>query len=119
MADEEIVEAPEAPPEEEQDGPGPGPSFSAEDKKRLGDIIVRMQAAKEPDDNIRAVVKHFTEKFGQSSNTVQRPSTADLLNTREKPITENVNPVQQIQERMGTSFNQDPATIARLQQYKG
>lgn len=116
MAEDEVVEAP---PVDEQEGPGPGPSLSADDKKRLGDIIVRMQGAKESDDNIRAVVKHFTEKFGQASNTVQQPSTADLLNTREKPITETTDPVQQIQTRLGTNFNQDPATVARQEQYKG
>lgn len=114
MAEDEVVEAPAV---DEQEGPGP--SLSADDKKRLGDIIVRMQGAKESDDNIRAVVKHFTEKYGQSSNTLQQPSTADLLNTREKPITETTNPVQQIQTRLGTNFNQDPATVARQEQYKG
>ena len=116
MADEDVVNdvAPSAPPEEES---GPGPSLSLEDKKRLGGIIMRMQAAKVPEGDIGIVVKHFTEKYGQASSPL--PAQPDYRQPVQQaaPTEASTSPVNKIQTRMGTNFNQDPTTIARQTRY--
>lgn len=123
MAEEESIQ--EVPPVEadegqgQEAGPGPGPKLSDTDRARLYTIISRMESDKASTEDIKGVISRFKERFAKSEDGVAQPSTADLLNTRTKPITETTDPVQQIQQRMGTSFNQDPATVARQQQYKG
>lgn len=116
MAEEDVISEPEVQQEPEQ-GPGPGPSLSDPDKAKLAGIIKRMQDAKEPDDNIKAVVKTFTEKYSQ-----QPKSTIPKVDYSQVPRPENIGEtahtnVQQLKTEQGVQQSVDPAIVARRKQY--
>lgn len=118
MADEEEVSTAEAPPEEEQQepGPGPGPSLSDADKAKLVGIIKRMEAAKEPEENIKGVVKRFSERFGAQQSALPTPPDYRQPVRQERPVEVGSNPAAQLQSAVGVT--QDPAIAARQKEYQ-
>lgn len=84
MAEE--VDIQEPPVEEQQtpeQGPGPKPVLKDTDKQKLVQIITKMQAAGEPEENIKAVAKRFHESvLAQPTNPVDQKidKTTDKVN---------------------------------------
>lgn len=115
MEEEEIQEPPVMEEGEQDGGPGPGPVLKDADKATLAKIIRNMQAAKEPEDRIRSVVKTFTEKYTQPSLPAQ-PNYAQA--PQQKPAAESTaSPLAQTKGDLGVNQAQDPAILARQQHY--
>lgn len=82
--DEQILDAPEAPP---QDNDGGGDtSLSPENRTKLNGIVAKMVDNKESDDAIKFVVNDFKKKYGATQPQTSQPSKTDFtkvpLNTQ-------------------------------------
>lgn len=72
MEDTAILDQPQIQEQSPPQQPGPGkPILTDDHKKTLGQIILKMQQDKQPDDVIRGVVGRYKEKFGQPSEPVK------------------------------------------------
>lgn len=115
MAEEDIIDPPPQ-MEESGDGPGPGPTLSSENTKRLAQTLVKMERAGEKPETIKAFVSAFHKMNDEGGNPIPKFDATQVprpQNTSESASTS----VQQLKAKINYQESTDPAIVKERQKY--